>query len=74
MGLGGGHITSTVRQPADLDSSLMPYGGSANEATRPGLLLFDFDHNEKETNLSNNDDATSSLDATDEVMQWHLQL
>jgi hypothetical protein len=24
--------------------------------------------------LSNNDDATSSLDATDELMRWHLQL
>jgi hypothetical protein len=36
----------------------------------PGLSY----HNEKETSLSNNDYATSSLHATDELMQWHLPL
>jgi hypothetical protein len=35
---------------------------------------FDTDHDEKETNLSNNDDVTSSLDATDELMRWYLRL
>jgi hypothetical protein len=52
----------------------MPHGDSSDEDTRPDLLPFDLDHDEKETNLSNNDDATSSLDATDELMQWHLRL
>jgi hypothetical protein len=46
----------------------MPHGDSSDGDTRPDFLPFDLDHDEKETNLSNNDDATSSLDATDELM------
>ena len=62
-----------VRLLASLDSSVKPHGSNPDLATRPDLLPFDLDHDDEETNLSNNDDATSSLDATDElIMQWHL--
>jgi hypothetical protein len=47
--------------PSDLDSSVKPHGDSSDEATCPDLLPFDLDHNDKETNLSNHDDATYSL-------------
>ncbi len=63
-----------VRPSSDLDSSVKPHGSTPDDAARPDLLPFDLDHDEEETNLSNNDDATSSLDPTSELMRWHLRL
>jgi hypothetical protein len=77
-GLRGGpavHPSAKVVPPFELDSSVKPHGDSSDEDACPDLLPFDLDHDEKETNfLSKNDDATSSLDAKDELMQWHLRL
>ena len=52
----------------------MPHGTSPDDAPRPDLLPFDLDHDQEESNLSNHDDATSNLDATSELMRWHLRL
>jgi hypothetical protein len=40
----------------------------------PDLLPFDLDNHQEDTNLSNQDDVTSSLDASAERMRWHLCL
>ncbi len=66
------HPSAEAVPPFELDSSVKPHGDSSDEDTRPDLLPFDLNHDEEETNLSNIDDAISSLDATDELMRWHL--
>jgi hypothetical protein len=51
----------------------MPHRNSSIEDNCPNILPFDLDNNQEDTNMKNNkDDATSSLNATAELMQWHL--
>jgi hypothetical protein len=38
------------------------------------LIPFDLDNDQEDTNLTNQDDVTSSLDASAELMRWHLRL
>ena len=40
----------------------------------PKVIPFDLDHNNPRTNLTNQDNATSSLDAPSELMWWHCRL
>jgi hypothetical protein len=41
---------------------------------RPNLIPFDLDHDNPRTNLPNQDDATSKLDAPSKLMRWHCRL
>jgi hypothetical protein len=45
-----------------------------DEPDRPNVIPFDLDNEQEDTNLTNQDDATSSLDASAELMRWHLRL
>jgi hypothetical protein len=38
------------------------------------VIPFDLDNDQEDTNLTNQDDVTSSLDASAELMRWHLRL
>jgi hypothetical protein len=46
----------------------------SDEPDRPNVIPFDLDNDQEDTNLTNQDDATSSLDASAELMRWHLRL
>jgi hypothetical protein len=63
-----------VCQSTTLDDSVNPCGNSSEKASGPDLLPFDLDNDQESTNpsYSNDDATTSSLDATAELMQWHL--
>ncbi len=47
---------------------------NSEEDNRPQTLPFDLDNDHEDTNLSHNEDATSNLDATSELMRWHIRL
>jgi hypothetical protein len=51
------------------DDSVKPHGSSSEEDNRPNVIPFDLDNNQEDTNLSTDDDATSGLDATAELMR-----
>jgi hypothetical protein len=38
------------------------------------VIPFDLDNDQEDTNLTNQDDVTSSLDASAELLRWHLRL
>jgi hypothetical protein len=50
------------------DGLVKPHGSSSEEDNRPNVIPFDLDNDQEDTNLSNDDDATSGLDATAELM------
>ncbi len=54
--------------------SVKPHGIDSEEDNRPETLPFDLDNDHEDTNLSHNEDATSNLDATSELMRWHIRL
>jgi hypothetical protein len=57
--------------------SVNPPGTSFEESEvpdRPDLIPFDLDNDQEDANLPNPDDVTSSLDASAELMRWHLRL
>jgi hypothetical protein len=58
-------------------NSVNPPGTSSKESDepdRPNVIPFDLDNDQEDTNLTYQDDATSSLDASAELMRWHLRL
>jgi hypothetical protein len=80
---------SEVRPPVDIfptenvcpstvpNNSVNPSGtssGESDEPDRPNVIPFDLDNDQEDTNLTNQDDITSSLDASAELMRWHLRL
>ena len=70
-------MVANVRPATVLQNSVNPPGTSSEESEvpdRPDLLPFDLDNDQEDTNLSNQDDVTSSLDASAELMRWHLRL
>jgi hypothetical protein len=59
------------------NNSVNPPGTSSegsDEPHRPNAIPFDLDNDQEDTNLTNQDDVTSSLDASAELMRRHLQL
>ena len=77
---GGSEVCPTVAnvRPSNvLQNSVNPPGTSSEESEvpdRPDLIPFDLDNDQEDTNLPNQDDVTSSLDASAELMRWHLRL
>jgi hypothetical protein len=87
VGFTGG---SEVRPPVDIftkenvrlstvpNNSVNPRGTSSegsDEPDRPNVIPFDLlDNDQEDTNLTNQDDVTSSLDASAELMRWYLGL
>jgi hypothetical protein len=69
----GGGVPDTNR-PTPGATESKATGTSSTDDHRPDLLPFDLDNDRAETNLANDDDATSSLDAAAELMRWHLRL
>jgi hypothetical protein len=65
---------ATFKGGSTSDGSVKPHGSSSEEDNRPNVIPFDLDNDQEDTNLSNDDDATSGLDATAELMRWHLRL
>jgi hypothetical protein len=64
-----------VRPATASDVSVKPHGSSSEEDNRPNVIPFDLYNDQEDTNLSDDDDATSGLDATAaELIRWHLQL
>ncbi len=53
---------------------MKPCGNSSEEDNHPDILPFDLYNDQEDTNLSNDDDTNSGLDATAELMRWHLRL
>jgi hypothetical protein len=41
---------------------------------RPAVIPFDLDHDDLATNLASQDDTTSALDASTELLRWHYRL
>ena len=69
--------TETVRPSTVPNNSVNPPGTSSEESDepdRPNVIPLDLDNDQEDTNLINQDDATSSLDASAELMRWHLRL
>jgi hypothetical protein len=69
--------TENVRPSTVPNNSVNPPGTSSegsDEPDRPNIIPFDLDNNQEDTNLTNQDDVTSSLDASAELMRWHLRL
>jgi hypothetical protein len=60
--------------PTDPPLSQHPSETSDPVQDRPTVIPFDLDHDVPTTNVPNQDDATSSLDATSELMRWHCRL
>jgi hypothetical protein len=86
VGFKGG---SEVRRPVDIfqtenvrpstvpNNSVNPPGTSSEESDepdRPNVIPFDLDNDQEDTNLTNQVDVTSSLDASAELMRWHIRL
>jgi hypothetical protein len=62
----------TVCPSAVPNNSVNPPGTSSkvyDEPDRPNVIPFDLDDNQEDTNLTNQDDVTSSLDASAELMR-----
>jgi hypothetical protein len=67
---------STAEDEDVPNNSVNPPGTSSEESDepdRPNVIPFDLDNDQEDTNLTNQDDATSSLDASAELMRWHLR-
>jgi hypothetical protein len=66
-----------VRPSTVPNNAVNPPGTSSedsDEPDRPNVIPFDVDNDQEDTNLTNQDDATSSLDASAELMRGHIQL
>jgi hypothetical protein len=64
-----------VRPSTVPNNSVNPPGTSSEESDeldRPNVIPFDLNNDQEDTNLTNQDDVTSSLDASAELMRWHL--
>jgi hypothetical protein len=69
--------TENVRPSTVQNNSVNPPGTSSEESDepdRPNVIPFDLDNDQEDTNLTNQDYVTSSLDASAELMRWHLRL
>jgi hypothetical protein len=69
--------TENVRWSTVPNNSVNPPGTSSegsDEPDRPNVIPFDLDNDQEDTNLTNQDDVTSSLGASAELMRWHLRL
>jgi hypothetical protein len=69
--------TENVRPSTVPNNSVNPPGTSSEESDvpdRPNVIPFVLDNDQEDTNLSHQDDVTSSLDASAELMRWHLRL
>jgi hypothetical protein len=69
--------TETVCSPTVPNNSVNPPGTSSEESDepdRPNVIPFDLANDQEDTNLTNQDDVTYSLDASAELMRRHLQL
>jgi hypothetical protein len=69
--------TENVRPSTVPNNLVNPPGTSSEESDepdRPNVIPFELDHDQEDTSLTNQDDATSSLDASAELMRWHLRL
>jgi hypothetical protein len=69
--------TENVRPSTVPNKSVNPPGTSSEESDepdRPNVTPFDLDNDQEDINLTNQDDVTSSLDASTELMRWHLRL
>jgi hypothetical protein len=69
--------TENVRPSTLPNNSVNPPGTSSEESDepdRPNVIRFDLDNDQEDTNLTNHDVFTSSLDASAELMRWHLRL
>jgi hypothetical protein len=69
--------TENVRPSTVPNNSVNPPGTRSEESDepdRPNVIPFDLDNDQEDTNLTYPDDATSSLDASAELMRWHLRL
>jgi hypothetical protein len=63
--------TENVRPATVPNNSVNPPGTRSEESevpSRPDLIPFDLDNDQEDTNLPNQDDVTSSLDASAELM------
>jgi hypothetical protein len=67
--LEGGINTDSPRQ----SSTGVPESNSEaqQEQDRPSVIPFDLDHDDPATNLPSQDDSTSALDASTELLRWH---
>jgi hypothetical protein len=69
--------TENVR-PSTVPNNSVNHPGTSSEVydepDRPNVIPFDLDNDQEDTNLTNQDDATSSLDASAELMRWHIRL
>jgi hypothetical protein len=63
--------TENVHPSTVPNNSVNPPGTSSD---RPSVIPFDLDNDQEDTNLTNQDDVTSSLDASAELMRWHIRL
>jgi hypothetical protein len=64
--------TENVRPSTVPNNSVNPPGTSSEESDepdRPNVIPFDLDNDPEDTNLTNQDDVTSSLDASAELMR-----
>jgi hypothetical protein len=69
--------TKNVRPSTVTNNSVNPPGTSSegsDEPDRPNVIPCDLDNDQEDTNLTNQDDVTSSLDASAELMRWHFRL
>jgi hypothetical protein len=69
--------TENARPSTVPNKSVNPPGtssGESDEPDRPNVIPFDLNNDQEDTKLTNQDDVTSSLDASAELMRWHLRL
>jgi hypothetical protein len=69
--------TENVRPSTLPNNSVNPPGTSSEESDepdRPNIITFDLDNDKEDTNLTDQDDVTSSLDSSAELMRWHIRL
>ena len=66
---------NTAGTPSAPPSDTQADPPSTDADDRPNVIPFDLDHQEEHpANLASQDDATSSLDASSELLQWHYRL
>jgi hypothetical protein len=69
--------TENVRPSTVPNNSVNPPGTKSEESDepdRPNVIPLDLNNDQEDTNLTNQDDVTSSLDASAELIRWHLRL
>jgi hypothetical protein len=73
-GSGGGSLPLSPPIPVEVNQRTDSEPNGTSQDDRPAVIPFDLDNEVPATNLDNDNGATSNLDATSELMRWHLRL